>query len=153
MAYFGRGKNTASNPYTFPDMYKEYIKDKEIGNPYNVTYKEFVDICSEFYKGIVDLMLEKNMEFKLPFRMGKTRVVKKKVNLKHKQAIDWESTVKYKKKIYHFNEHSNGYSYVFKWYKDGLLFNNYTFYRLVFTRTNKRRLAKLIKAGYDYYEI
>ena len=69
MGFFGRGKNRAKNPYTFKDMYKEYIKDKEEGSPYRVDYNTFVELCSEFYKGISEHILNGGIYF-MPYRMG-----------------------------------------------------------------------------------
>ena len=99
-------------------------------------------------------MLEKAGTFHMPYRLGKFFVLKEKIDLDRlAQAIDWEKTNKYGKIIYHLNEHTNGYKYSYQWEKKKSAIPNLYFYRLVPTRDNKRRLARLIKTGeYDYFE-
>lgn len=153
MAFFSRGKNKIQNPYTYSHMYidfKEEYKDNKLYA--NIEYHDFVRLCNSFYKEMSHRILHKNSFFKLPFRLGTIQIIKKKVNLSRNMAIDWKKTVAYKKKIVHLNEHTNGYKYWFKWTKDKALFTNKTYYKLIFTRDNKRDLARLIKSGYDYLE-
>lgn len=154
MAFFGRGKNTIQNPYTFKHMYEEYIKDKDEDSPYYITYKEFVNICSDFTKEMMKEVLEKNYEFKLPYRLGFCKVIKKKVNNKSRNApFNWEATNKAGRIVRHFNDHTEGYKYLFRWSKRNVIFKYNWLYRLIFTRTNKRELARLIKhEKMDYYE-
>ena len=134
-------------------MYQDYIEEYKNDKIYSdIEYYQFVEICNEFYKGMMDLVLTKNSIYKLPHRMGSLRVIKRIVKADHGIAVDWVNSVKYKKKIVHLNEHSNGYKYLFKWYKNVAIFVNQGHYRLVLTRANKRRLASLIKSGVDYYE-
>lgn len=156
MAFYGRGKNKVRNPYTFKHMYDFYLD--EIGeNPlYQIEYSEYVDLCGDFYKAIVNEILENAIVFKMPFGLGKLNVVKKKVLLHRLRSVgmDWEATSKIGKQVYHLNEHSGGYKYFFHWIKLRNALINKIVYRLVMTRTNKRRLAKLIKSRkYDYFEI
>ena len=49
-AFFSRGKNKVQSPYTFKEMYLDYISDKDPDSIYYVSYSEYVDICSTFYK-------------------------------------------------------------------------------------------------------
>lgn len=153
MAFFSRGKNRVQNPYTLPDMYERYIQEYSV--IYKVDYSVFVKIVSEFYKQVMEEVLYNAKSFKLPFRMGRLMVVKTKVNLDHLNArlMDWQKAVQVGKRVYHLNEHSNGYKYYFFWNKSDCIIENAFFYRLIPTRANKRLLAKLIKSGdYDYFE-
>ena len=153
MAFYGRGKNKIQHPYTYSHMYQAYVDEYKHNKAYtDIPYNEFVDICNTFYKGIMTNILEKNGTFKFPLRMGKVRVIKRKVKPDHAIAVDWVNSVKYKKKIVHLNDHTNGYKFLFKWSKTVAIFKNQGHYRLVFTRGNKRRLASLIKSGVDYFE-
>jgi len=151
-----RGKNKIQNPYTFPDMYEDYIKDIDEDSPYHVTYSEYVGICSDFYKEIMKEVLEKGRRFKLPFGMGDVCVTKKRLRLfdKHHLPIDWETTKKVGKWVYHMNDHTNNFKFRFRWSKKMCRNTpNIGHYRLVFTRANKRKLAECIKSGnYDYIE-
>lgn len=150
--FFSRGKNVIQNPYTFKDMYEEYISDKDEDSPYYVTYKEYVDICSLFYKTISKLIIDESIHFKLPFAMGEIYVIKRKIKADNKMPIDWVLSVKEGKRIYNFNEHTAGFGYKFFWTKPYHIKNKFL-YRLIFTRSNKRGLAKAIKQQHkDYFE-
>jgi len=151
MAYFGRGKNRYQDPYTLKDMYTEYIKDKE--GPYEVSYKDFVDICREYYKELSELILDGDI-VKLPFRLGFLSVISKPTTTNLKAApIDWKATVELGKKVVETNDHSDYTSYQFKWQKKNRAFvPNLEKYQLVMTRKNKRELAARIKSGeYQYF--
>jgi len=153
--FYSRGKNKVQNPYTLKDMYKEYIKDKEENSPYNVSYKVFVDICTEFYKEISDHVLKGGIYF-MPYRMGNISVTKRKPAKMTKFALspDWENTQKYGKLIPHTNDHTDYYKFRFHWSKNDCYVKNKGKYRMVFTRKNKRELAKTIRTGdYEYFEL
>ena len=150
--FFSRGKNTIQNPYTFQDMYYDYISDIDKNSPYYVTYAEYVDICSIFYKEISQAIIEEGIKFKLPYSLGEVYVIKKKTKLNSRMPIDWQLSVKYGKKIYILNEHTGGFGYNFFWTKPYRIKNKFV-YRLIFTRTTKRALAKAIKKyKKDYFE-
>ena len=151
--FFGRGKNKVQNVYTFRDMYKEYIKDKE--GPYKISHADFMDICSEFYKGIADYIL-KGGWFKMPFRLGDLSVIKKPQTKLSKIAtpINWVETNKLGKQVLETNDHSDHMVFRFRWSKDSGRVVNISKYQLIFTRANKRALAAIIKSGeYDYFEL
>ena len=153
--FFGRGKNKAQNPYTLKDTYLFY--EEEIGSNelYDIEWNLYQEINHEFYKEIVKYIIEEGGVFEMPFRLGKFFILKEKVDLNklNWHAIDWAATNKYGKVIYHLNEHTDGYKYSYQWEKKNSRLQNLYFYRLVSTRENKRRLAKLIKTKeYDYFE-
>lgn len=150
--FFSRGKNHIQQPYTFAHMYGHYISDIDKNSPYYVTYAEYVEICSIFYKEISKAIIDEGIRFKLPFSLGEVFIVKRKVRVNNKMPIDWQKTVEFGKKIFIFNEHTGGYGYKFFWTKPCRIKNKFV-YRLVFTRTNKRYLAKAIKKhNKDYFE-
>lgn len=150
--FFSRGKNAVQDPYTFVDMYKSYISNIPKTSPYYVTYAEYVDICSMFYKAISKAIIDEGIKFKLPYALGEVFIIKKKTKLNNKMPIDWKSSVKFGKKIFNLNEHTGGFGYTFFWTKPYRVKNKFV-YRLVFTRTNKRYLAKAIKENKkDYFE-
>jgi len=151
--YFGRGKNKHQKPYVFKHMYKEYIKDKE--GPYAISYSDFVDICNEFYKGIAEYILDGGL-YKLPYRLGDMSVIKKKPRLMDTIAtpINWVETNKLGKQVLESNDHSDYFRFRFKWTKMGVAqVKHIKMYQVIFTRANKRKLAKIIKSGeYDFFE-
>ena len=68
-------------------------------------------------------------------------------------SIDYKATREYGKKIYHLNEHSDGYKYRLYWSRIPQTFPDRYKYQLSFVRQNKRRLAKLIFDKKDYLDI
>lgn len=146
--YFSRGKNKITNPYTIQDLYLMYLEDCD-NELYKVEYNIYRDIMCLYYKGIMDYIFETSLPFKLPYRLGHLQIIKKKVyagsQTKFPTSIDWTNTIKYDKKIFHLNEHSNGYKYLFTWIREGYAPKNLMSYRFIPTRANKRKLAHYIK--------
>lgn len=153
MAFTARGPNTIQKPYCMPDMYQAYIKDIPKESAYYVTYTEYAKIVGLFYKEVSHKIIEHGELFHMPFRLDNTYVEKKKLDYNNRPPIDWQMTTARGKVIYNFNEHSGGYKYELKWNKRNSLFHNFYLYRLVYTRSNKRAVAKCIKARtIDYFE-
>lgn len=153
--YFGRGPNKIQKPYTFPDMYAKYIEDKDPESPYHIPYSDFVDICSEFYKGISEYILEGGL-YKMPYKLGTISVVKKRPKTISWRSIslDWKSSVETGKQVLHTNDHSNYYKFRFHWCKLKASFHNKSGYRMIVTRETKRKLAQIIKSGdYNYFDV
>ena len=153
--YFGRGKNKIQNPYTFRDMYEAYIEEVGDNSLYFVEYDEFVKICGDYYKMVIDSVFD-GEEYKIPWGLGRLKISKRKVNINRfiSSNVDWEKTVDVGKPVFHLNDHSGGYKYFFHWVKSKNRIINKYVYRLVMTRANKRRLASVIKSGKaDYYEV
>jgi hypothetical protein len=155
MAYYGRGKNRIQNPYTLLDMYKDYISSVDTGSPYDVSCEEYMKICNLFYQALIDYLFLNNGKWVLPYNIGSMSVRKRKINVnKDELSPDWKMTTEHGKMIYHLNEHSSGYMYRLNWEKWNHIQKNKGLYNFILTRTNKRRLAKLIKSGkYDYFEL
>ena len=75
MAFFSRGKNKVQDPYTLKDMYKDYIKDKEVGTVYHIDYRTYVFLVTEYYKAIGQYILDGGL-YIMPYRMGTVSVSK-----------------------------------------------------------------------------
>jgi hypothetical protein len=135
---------------TLVQAYKEY------DDFYDVGYKKYRSICENFNKLIIDEILLKAKEFKMPHRLGSLRILKKEMNYsagKNKLKINWQETNKHKKVVYHLNDHTDGFNYRWFWSKKNAIVKNKTIYSFQATRTNKRRLASLLKGKkVDYYE-
>ena len=155
MAFFGRGKNKIQNCYTLKDMYARYISKVDKGSPYDIPYSLYKDISVSYYKKLVEHIFNSSLGLKLPFNLGTIQIVKKKVFAKSQSklptSIDWENSVKYGKQLFHLNEHSGGFKYLFMWDKHSSTLRNIHKYRFVPTRANKRRLAKYIKGNIRDY--
>lgn len=147
MAYERDYKITKSTP----DLYKFY-KNK-VKEP--LDNKKFLNVLYDLNKTISNLVITKSFEYRLPFRLGHLRIIKKKLRLKIKDGkidtnsnmVDWEATFDYweekygtrdkkilktikdKKRIYQLNEHSNGD--IMSWYWNKKLCNvpNHTVYK------------------------
>jgi hypothetical protein len=149
-----RGKNKHQEPYVMKDIYKDYIKDKEEDSPYYVSYLEFVDIVTMYYKAQMERIFKGGM-FIMPYSLGTLSILKKipkQFKSKHLQ-IDWQATNKLGKVVHHTNDHSDYYKFTFRWSKINTRCLNKGCYSLVMTRRNKRHLATLIKGGNtDYFE-
>lgn len=153
--FFGRGKNKVQNPYTLKDMFTFYKNEVEGSKLYDIEYSEYVDIVTSFYKTMMDHILLEAGKFYMPYGFGDISIIKFKQNINtidHKQ-LDWKATNEVGKRVYHLNEHSKGYRYLFQWDKFKSRIKKLYLYRFQLTRTNKRRLAQLVKSDkYDYYE-
>jgi hypothetical protein len=153
--FFGRGKNKIQNVLTLKDSYLDYIKDKDECSPYYITELEYRTINEDYILLLNEEILTNASIFKMPYRLGTLQVVKLQSsnNRNKKYSIDFNLTNKYGKTIYHLNEHSDGYKYMFRWSKIKSVVKNKTKYRFIPTRTNKRALANNIKLGIiDYFE-
>lgn len=151
-----RGPNKVQRCYNMKEMYLDYIKDKVPDTPYYISFQEYLDICEVYYKGMVNEIIYKSRTIKLPFRLGHLTVMKKKPKVLSDStlSIDWKESRAYGKLIRHINDHSNGFKYRFFWSKKQSFVVNQSLYRLVFSRDNKRLLAKVIKSGeIDYLEV
>ena len=101
--------------------------------PVEVSKKRYIEICKAFFKFLMQKVLD-GESVTLPGRLGKIEITGKKVKPiigKDGQikglAPDWVNTKKLwdsnpeakekKTIVYHFNEHSNGIRYKFRWNK------------------------------------
>lgn len=134
--------------YTTYDIYNNYDKKDQI--PYS-TFRNIVDKLNDSILSV----LQNGQNYKLPCSLGTVQIVKykpKEYN-KHSLSIDFNESKKLDKRIYHLNEHSNGYKYRLYWSKQPFSFTNRYKYQLCFTRANKRQLAQLIFNNKDYLDI
>jgi len=151
--FFSRGPNKIQNPYNTSDMYEPYLEYVNNNEGYCVDKKIFLSIINDFYKAVVNNILD-GEEFIMPFQLGKIVIYKRKASnfrtVNH--YIDWKKTVETGKKVYYLNEHSDGYNYSIEWERKTRLYNS-NLYRFIGTRRFKRTLAKIIKnRENDYFE-
>lgn len=132
---------------TFRDLYRTM--------PIEIDYGLYKRILEEMCRIILDAILNSSDGFKMPFGLGFIQVGKylpKALNDKS-LSIDYKASREYDKRIYHLNEHSNGYKYRLYWSKIPRTFPDRYKYQLCFVRQNKRRLAQLIFNKQDYLDI
>lgn len=136
--------------YTILDIYRAYNKINE-----NVPYSRYKRILDEFNKVVKDEILERSQLFKMPYWLGSVCIVKYKPKsyTDKSLSVDYKSSKQEGKKIYHLNEHSNGYKYRLYWTKIPRTFSNRYMYQIQLVRENKRHLAQLIFNKQDYINI
>lgn len=136
--------------FTIRDMYKQYKQIDE-----NVSYLRFKRILEQINTNILDSILNASESFKMPCRLGSVCVVKykPKTYTDKSLSVDYKLSNELGKKIYHLNEHSDGYKYRLYWDKQKKQIPDLYKYRLNFVRQNKRKLAQLIFNKHDYINI
>jgi len=109
-----------------PEVWKRFKKShKEFKK---TDYATFRNIVQEFNMLLRDYMLETGEPVSLPCGHGQVKIIRykpkptKKLTTKEGKEveicnyhIDWKATREYGKKIYHLNEHSDGYNYKIVW--------------------------------------
>lgn len=133
-------------------MYNYYLSENINSD---VSYVRFKRIIQELYRNILKCIQDDSDCFKMPQGLGYVTIVKykpKHYNTKS-LSVDYKQSNIENKKIYHLNEHSDGYKYRLFWSKQPYTFSDRYKYQLSFVRENKRRLAKLIFNRQDYIDI
>lgn len=133
-------------------MYRQYIKDK---NDKTLPYSRFKRVLEAFNTNIAQAILDRSEGFKMPSGLGYIRIVKyKPKSLNEKSlSVDYKASKEYDKKIYHLNEHSDGYKFRLYWSKVPITFSDRYKYQLSLVRANKRYLAQLIFNNNDYINV
>ena len=123
--------------------------------PIEVDYSLYTRVLNEMCKIILEHVLNASKGFKMPFGLGFIQIGKYKPKTFTEQSlsVDYKASKEYNKKIYHLNEHSNGYKYRLYWSKIPRTFPDRYKYQLQLVRQNKRKLAQLIFNKQDYLDI
>lgn len=123
--------------------------------PVDVDYSLYKRILNEMCIVILEHVLNAAEGFKMPYGLGFIQVCKyRPKNLNSTSlSVDYKASKQYDKKIYHLNEHSDGYKYRLYWSKLPRTFPDRYKYNLSFVRQNKRKLAQLIFNKQDYINI
>lgn len=137
--------------YTIADIYRHYCKNVN----QDVSYVRYKSILDEFNKVVKEEVLERSRAFKMPYGLGTICVVKYKPKSYSQKSlsVDYKSSREEGKRIYHLNEHSDGYKYRLFWSKLPSTFPSRYKYQLQLVRENKRHLAQLIFNNKDYIDI
>lgn len=123
-------KSVDSDFITLKDFYKEYpypcydvtsntvpmapyiSKSKVVcDNKYSLSKREWMLIVKSYLKHLSLYILSGNV-FKMPERMGLMEVRKYKA-----KKVDVQASLKAKKRVYHKNLHTGGYTIVWKWFR------------------------------------
>ena len=133
--------------YTFRDMYKTLDADVE--------YSVYSRVLEEMCNIILEHVLNRSEGFKMPYGLGFIQIGKyKPKGLNSKSlSVDYKTSKDLNKRIYHLNEHSEGYKFRLYWSKIPRTFPDRYKYQLNLVRQNKRKLAQLIFNKTDYIDI
>ena len=123
--------------------------------PVEVDYSLYKRILDEMCNVILECVLESSDGFKMPYGLGFIQIGKYKPKNLDASSLsqDYKASREYNKRIYHLNEHSDGYKYRLYWSKIPRTFPDRYKYQLCLVRQNKRRLAQLIFNKQDYIDI
>ena len=104
---------------------------------------------------ILEHVFMRSEGFKMPYGLGMIQVGKyRPKNYDSKSlSVDYKASKEYGKRIYHLNEHSDGYKFRLYWSKIPKTFPDRYRYQLNLVRANKRKLAQLIFNKQDYIDI
>lgn len=133
--------------YTFRDMYHNM--------PIEVPYADYKRVLDAMCKIVLEHVFNRSEGFKMPYGLGFIQIGKyrpKQLNSKS-LSVDYKASKEYDKRIYHLNEHSDGYKYRLYWSKIPRTFPDRYRYQLNLVRANKRMLAQLIFNKHDYIDI
>lgn len=132
---------------TFRDMYRTM--------PVEVDYGLYKRILDEMCIVILEHVLNASEGFKMPYGLGFIQIGKyRPKNLDSESlSVDYKTSNELGKRIYHLNEHSDGYKYRLYWSKIPRTFPDRYKYQLKLVRQNKRKLAQLIFNKTDYIDI
>lgn len=133
--------------YTFRDMYRNM--------PIEVPYAQYKRILDEMCSVILDAIFNRSDGFKMPYGLGFIQVgkYKPKTYTDKSLSVDYKASKEYDKRIYHLNEHSDGYKFRLYWSRIPKTFPDRYRYQLNLVRANKRKLAQLIFNKHDYIDI
>ena len=123
--------------------------------PIELDYFTYTRILEEMCNVILRHIFNYSEGFKMPYGLGFIQIgkYKPKTFTAKSLSIDYKASKEYDKRIYHLNEHSDGYKYRLYWSKIPRTFPDRYRYQLCLVRDNKRKLAQLIFNKQDYLDI
>lgn len=154
----GKDNHVFKNNYGVKDLYKDYVETvKRRRNEQEPLLKAvYGNIIKDINQTIMDKVILESKEIVFPWYMGSLRIKKKKTissyhNNRRYIPKDWKKSKEAGSWVLEFNEHRDGNKYLFSWTKSGI--EEMRFYRFFPSRSNKRKLAKILKTdmSIDYF--
>jgi hypothetical protein len=133
-----------SKGYSLDHAYKFY-KEKHFsrGKEYQMTKKQYRDICYAFNKMIIEEICKGKL-FPLPFNCG-TLWVKKTKKDPDKPILDHHTTKKLGKKVYFTNIHSDGYVGMISWSRRKYVMKNLIYYSFRASGSEAWKVSEIFK--------
>ena len=96
---------------TFRDMYRM--------KPIEADYRLYKRVLDEMCNVILEHVLMRSEGFKMPYGLGLIQIgkYKPKALVEQSLSVDYKASKEYDKRIFHLNEHSDGYKYRLYWSK------------------------------------
>lgn len=147
-----------SKAFTIVNIHDNYSKEFLSNHPNHLEKALFKSILSDFFKLLVDEIINEGYVYKIPHHMGEIYIKRfKPTKGSSNKPIDWELTNEIygahnkkakkgeKKFIYHRNNHSGGYSGRWYWRRKDSKILNKSIYRMRAVRDNSRAVSQAIK--------
>lgn len=126
------------------DRFLDYYSNSEL------TKKQVKQVMYLFNKILSSWLIEKGYRYKLPHRLGYFEVAKTKMQY-HLLKFDYGEWNKTGLKVYHENNHSDGWYARLHWEKKGSRVINKKWYYFKLVRANQRMIAKQMKENHKIY--
>jgi len=128
--------------YTLLDIYKEYTKT--VPEKIRCTKEQFFNINKKLVEKAMHKILYDSEEVKFPV-IGSFRIKKFKQNYNKRLYIDHKKTKELGVKVYHTNDHREGYAYKWNWRRNKGV-KNILYYSFLAARYSvRRKLPQILK--------
>lgn len=116
-----------------------------------VTFKTYNNILNDMFALIRYDLLYKGTQFSVPCNLGVIGLRKKEMQIgflhhTNRLKIDWNTSRKVGKVMYHTNDHTNNFRYKWHWH-----YTNKNYYKFIPCREMKREAVKIIKNKINDY--
>jgi hypothetical protein len=140
--------------------YHKFLKNHNLTEK-DITFKKYVSnikICNWMY---IEYALRTGEKVQLPYGFGQI-AVNKRLLKRYKEhngktyvnlRVDWASTKKYGKKIYHTNEHTDGFNFKWIWFNKPCKIHLAEIYTFKACRYASRAIAKYLKKNSGNMEL
>lgn len=138
--------------HTIKDVYEYY----KVNDPTGVDYRLFRLVLTDYYANVRKQLLSRSEELRMPYRLGTVHIGKYRPKSYGSKSlsIDFKQSNELGYKVYHLNDHSDGYKYRLFWHKETSKNFKVYKYSLSLVRAAKRELAHIIKNKLtDYPEL
>ena len=122
--------------FGLPQFYEEYIKDIPEDSKFYISKALYRYIVEKYWAAVRDYVIYEHGVFKFNRYLGSIRV-KRMVTRTKSLKYNYSHYLKTGEKIYHLNEHTNGF--YFKFYWAGGLYKNKKIYKFTANRAHMSR--------------
>jgi len=141
--------------FTTSDAYKIWKKQNPTLSD-KISYKTYKGLIGDVNNAAINDMYTNLDGIKFPFGFGTINIIKKKMVITDDAKYlrpNWALTRKFKKIIYHLNDHSNGYKMRWNWDRTISKYKHKKLFIFDAIRRHDRDLAKLILNNHQEFYI